>query len=100
MVSACHDHELLQDAELLEAGRRLAEAQGALSVADSTDAALAAAREEAAASREQYQVSSCVTFTSSSTVPVRCCCSRKSHILLALHLQLLQATRCRLLPPV
>ena len=45
-----------QDAELLEAGRRLAEAQGALSVADSTDAALAAAREEVAASREQYQV--------------------------------------------
>lgn len=46
----------LQDAELLEAGRRLAVAQGALSVAHSTDAALAAAREEAAASREQYQV--------------------------------------------
>ena len=47
---------VLQDAELLEAGRRLAEAQGALSVAHSSDAALAAAREEAAASRGQYQV--------------------------------------------
>ncbi len=41
---------------MLEAGRRLAEAQGALSVAHSTDTALAAAREEAAASHEQYQV--------------------------------------------
>lgn len=40
----------------MEGRRRLAEAEGALSVADNADAALRAAREDAYAARAQYEV--------------------------------------------
>ena len=40
----------------MEARRRLAEAEGALSVADNADVALRAAREEAHGARVQYEV--------------------------------------------
>lgn len=54
---------LTQESELMEGRRRLAEAEGALSVADNAEAALRAAREDAYAARAQYEVHFYSTLT-------------------------------------